>query len=106
MTTLNPLLYVYIGISWAAVSLFWLGTGLAQLGTGLAQLGTGLAQLGTGLAFLDGNKSAAVAVSSLIWAAVSSAVGTVMVATLFVAVCWFAWKRRNGGTTGVSPILR
>lgn len=92
MTTLNPLLYVYIGISWAAVSLFWLGTGLAQLGTGLA--------------FLDGNKSAAVAVSSLIWAAVSSAVGTVMVATLFVAVCWFAWKRRNGGTTGVSPILR
>lgn len=92
MTTLNPLLYVYIGISWAAVSLFWLGTGLAQLGTGLA--------------FLDGKKSAAVAVSSLIWAAVSSAVGTVMVATLFVAVCWFAWKRRNGGTTGVSPILR
>ena len=92
MTTRNRLLHVYIGIAWAAVGLFWLGTGLAQLGTGLA--------------LLDGNKSAAAAVSSLIWAAVSSAVGTVMVATLFVAVCWFAWKRRNGGTTGVSLILQ
>jgi hypothetical protein len=67
MARLNRLLYVCVGVAWAAACLAWLGTGLA---------------------IWDGNEAAA--------AGVRSAEGAVMAAaTLTVAVGWFAWKRRN-----------
>ena len=67
MTKLKRLLYVCVGATWAGVSLAWVGTGLAYWG---------------------GAETAS--------AAVFSAVGGVVVATMFTAYAgWFAWKRRN-----------
>jgi hypothetical protein len=67
MTRLKRLLYVCVGIAWAAAGLTWIGAGLVTW---------------------DGNKTAT--------AAIDSAVGaTVTVAIFTVAVGWFASKRRN-----------
>ena len=67
MTRLSRLLYLCVGLAWAGVGLGWVGTGLAVW---------------------DGSETAS--------AAVFSAVGGVMVATIFTAAAgWFAWKRRN-----------
>jgi hypothetical protein len=67
MTRLNRLLYLCVGVAWAAAS---------------------LARVGAGLAVWDGSETAS--------AAVGSVVGGVLVVTTFTAaVGWFAWKRRN-----------